>query len=66
MVDVREVNAATTRALTLVGSSEARGRVQQLAGMCQEVMIERDAMRYKIEGLEIKIGILEAAKAIII
>lgn len=66
MVTVREVNAAATRALTLAGSGEGRGWIERLLQMMQEVMIERDIARHKIETLEIKIGILEAAKIIVV
>lgn len=66
MVTVREVNAAATRALTLAGSGEGREWIERLLQMMQEVLIERDIMSHKIETLEIKIGILEAAKIVVI
>ena len=55
MVTVREVNAAATRALTLSGNAEARGWIERLISMTQEVLIERDIMRGKIETLEAKL-----------
>lgn len=62
MVTIREVNAAATRALTLAGHGEGRGWIERLLQMMQEVMLERDAARYKIEALEIKIAELELLK----